>query len=713
MTGIEPFVDPLAGGLVGVVLDVARKVGGGLTQVVGDRRQAAAALKRYADKYKTRYGTMKLLGMSKSVNLETVYTRVKFLDELSIRQFAPSIDVMEQAYREGQKRRFQNQQCSTLDGSTVANKNQYLMVLGGPGAGKSTYLRRVGLEALKGEQGSFQHSCIPVMLELKQFNSDEVNLTQAIARELENFGFPESKEFAKKLLEQGKLLVLLDGLDEVPKVHLNNVINTIQNFVTRYDRNRYIASCRVAAHRSTWNRFHDIELSDFNDAQIQQFIQNWFSSDLDRHTKTAERCWKILNDRSNISAKELAQSPLLLTFLCLVYNRTQNFPSNRATLYGKALDILLEEWASEKRIIPGEIYQGLNIDLEKILLSEVAYNGFINDQLFFTQQELVDQIKMFLSDTVDKPKYLDGKAVLDAIVIQQGILVERAEDVYSFSHLTLQEYLTAKYISQDSDLVKETVEKNLFDRRWQEVFLLIAGSMRNADKLLELINIKLQQHINSPKLNKLLIWANDIITDSIDEDISSVNKRAVAITLALTLLHIRFFSEESKDLPLNRQIFYLARREAYHLTGTLSSYLTIRFSNGKNFPGDDPKPAFDRSYNHNLDLELAYEFEQANILKNVNFSTLINSLKVFQGEAPDEEKPLEVRNSFSMKIHSLWVSTLRLQQEWLALSDEEAEALANYLYVNALIMQCKKTAVRVSERVWQAIEKTMLVVEEA
>ena len=41
---------------------------------------------------------------------------------------------------------------------------QYLMLLGGPGVGKSTFLRKVGLEALKGENRNFEHECIPVFL---------------------------------------------------------------------------------------------------------------------------------------------------------------------------------------------------------------------------------------------------------------------------------------------------------------------------------------------------------------------------------------------------------------------------------------------------------------------------------------------------------------------------------------------------------------------
>ncbi len=198
--------------------------------------------------------------MRKGVSLESVYTPVRFLDELSIRQFE-SIKTLEEVYRDGQKRRFQTNKCKSQDGITVANENQYLFVLGNPGAGKSTFLRRMGLEALKDEEKRFKHNCIPVMLELKQFNSDPVDLIGAIAEEFKHFGFPPSREFAIKALEQGKLLVLLDGLDEVPKDFTNAVMDAIDDLVTHYENNRFIASCRIAAYRS--NLKHDFQVIQF------------------------------------------------------------------------------------------------------------------------------------------------------------------------------------------------------------------------------------------------------------------------------------------------------------------------------------------------------------------------------------------------------------------------------------------------------------------
>lgn len=538
-----------------IIFNIAKKISSD-KKVIANEQQAAEAAKKYADKYRSRYGSLKLLGMSQGVSLESVYTPVRFQDRLSIRQFE-SIQGLEEIYRDSQKRRFQFGECRIQDGITVANNSQYLMVLGHPGAGKSTFLRRIGLEAFKGEKGRFQHNCIPVLLELKQFNTEKVDLVSAIVEEFKHFGFLLPKEFAINALEEGKLLVLLDGLDEVSNEFTNSVMDAIDNLVTRYEKNSFIASCRIAAYHSNFQHdFQVVELVDFDDDQIKQFIDNWFSSELDIQKKTAEKCWSTLNQENNKAAKELAQTPLLLTFLCFVYSRKLNFPPNRSRLYNKALDILLEEWAVEKRIQQEEIYVGLHTDLEKLMLAKIAYQGFIKDKLFFSRQQLVESIRDFLADTVDNPKTLDVQKILNSIVAQQGILVERAEDIYSFSHLTLQEYLTAQYISQKDSRIQELITKYLSERRWREVFLLVAGLKDDAGELLMLMETATQQYINTQKLQNLLNWV-ERITDTSSGDFQPVGKRALALANAYAYAYADVDAEAKANANAFAYVFYV------------------------------------------------------------------------------------------------------------------------------------------------------------
>ncbi|MDJ0660054.1 MAG: NACHT domain-containing protein [Crocosphaera sp.] len=496
VTGLEPIIiDAAAKGMTGVVIKTAWDQGGnvlsrfskGLNE--NTRQLIYNASQQYIKNYSNRNGILKVLGMREPVNLDDIYTMVRFLPKDEVIRFA-DLSNLEENYRSSNKRKYRIEEGETKSGITVANEQQYLMVIGEPGAGKSTFLRKIGLEALKGKKllkESYKHSCIPVFIELKKFAEEDINIKSMIINEFDICKLPQAEKSVEKLLENGKLLILLDGLDEVPTKNMDRVINKIQDFVDKHDKNRFIISCRTAAYNNWFCRFTDVLMAEFNDQQIEQFINNWFKTQLDTETNTAENCWNLLQQEEYKGAKELAQTPLLLTFLCLTYDKTQSFPNNRSVLYRKALNILLEEWAAEKRIKRDPIYEGLHTELEEILLSDIAYHNFQEDKLFFYEQDIIEQIKTFLSGNLNAPQHLNGKAVLNAIEVQQGILVERATDVYSFSHLTLQEYLTAQYIV-DHNLISEFVSNHVTDPRWKEVFILVAGLMRGgADQLLLLM----------------------------------------------------------------------------------------------------------------------------------------------------------------------------------------------------------------------------------
>jgi hypothetical protein len=534
----------------------------------------------------------------------------------------------------------------------------------------------MGLEALKVKKGGFKHSCIPVFIELKRFTSSEINIEKFIIEEFRICNFPDPEKFTAKALEQGKLLILLDGLDEVPSQNLNETINQIQNFVDKYDQNRFIASCRTAAYRGNFRRFSDVAMADFDDEQIQQFINNWFQKEEDKQAKTDDKCWELLQKPENQAAKELAHTPLLLTFLCLVYDRSQNFPNNRSVLYKNALRILLEEWAAEKRILRDEIYQGLHTELEEVLLSKIAYTGFASNRLFFSQSEIVDQIKTFLAGNLNAPQHLNGEAVLNAIAIQQGILVERARDVFSFSHLTLQEYLTAQYI-YDNRLVEKLVTEHLPDQRWKEVFLLVAGVMRGgADDLLLLMEKEVQKYINTPKLQALLNWAEEVTVGS-QGDYKPVGKRAVAIAYAYAYPYAL----------ANANALALANAYAY-------------------------ANALANAYALALAIDKIGEIEKLQIFnQKLNFTVLLPQLEALKAKIPDDQQPEKVRQAFAEQWRETLLNGFNLTPEMVNLSEEEINDLDKYLYANYLIIQCKEAALSVSKQIWETIETRMLLVK--
>ena len=695
MTGFEALA---AVALSGVALPIFESLWGTGGKVLGmfgktldekTKQLIFNASGEYVRNFAKRHGTLKVLGMTQPVDLEDVYTAVQFLDEQGVRIYE-SMQALEEGFREAKSRSFQDKDCQKQVGIKVANETQYLMVLGQPGAGKSTFLKKMGQEALKGKKGEFQHKCIPVFIELKEFTTDDIDIKKAISKDFDICGFPDADKFLDKALEQGKLLILLDGLDEVPTNNQDKVIGQIQNFVDQHDQNRFICSCRTAVYRHNFRRFNDVVMADFDDNQIQSFIYNWFQSDLDYNAGTAERCWELLQKDENKAAKELAQTPLLLTFLCLVYNRSQDLPKNRAVLYKDALNILLKEWAAEKRVRQDVLYQDFSIELEQIMLSEIAYTGFEADRLFFSGREVVEQIKTFLARNLNAPRHLDGEKILDTIAKQQGVLVERATDVYSFSHLTLQEYLTAQYIA-DNNEIEQLVNEHFTDKRWHEVFMLVAGLVRSrngADDLLLLMEKAVQKYINTPKLEGLLLWADEVTAGS-DSNYKGVGKRAVAITNAIAIDNANTNANDiSYDIAIAIAI----------ANATPNTYaIAIAIANANS--------------NANYIANAYYiAIEKSKVFKDVKWTELINQFKALETQIPSDNEPKEVHRRFRNHFIQTWCNALHFAPELVNLSEEEAKALGNFLYANRLLLECKEAAVWVSAKTWESIESRMLLV---
>ena len=631
----------------------------------------------YISNYADRHGLLKVLGMMQPVWIEDIYTHVQFLDGDSVRQYS-SLDNLEKAFRDSYKetkqRRFQPAKSKQQDGLEVANKCQYLMVLGQPGAGKSTFLRRIGLEALKRENSGYKHGCVPVFLELKRLNIEGIDIERAITREFATCGFPDPERSTKRLLEDGKLMVLLDGLDEVPNQQMDRVVTQIHDFCNLYKHNRFITSCRTAAYRSRFLQFTDVVMADFNDEQIKQFIANWFSSQNDKEVGTAQKCWDLLQHPEYTATRELAQTPLLLTFLCLVFDDSQTFPKQRAYLYKDALDVLLKKWAAEKRIQRDPIYQDLTLPLEEMLLSEIAYTEFLEDRLFFPKQEVVDKICAVLVGNLNAPKHLDGAAVLEAIQIQQGIFVERASNILSFSHLTLQEYLTAQYIVVDAKRITQLVTTHLVDQRYREVFLLVAGSMRGgADDLLLQMEAESQKYTRNSRLQDLLIWIDQAIVD-LEGAFKPAAKRAIILFNKID----KPLTKASLLYPINRQLELNSMDGAYHLDQPLLDGL------------DD----IEQQYPDVEELEHRY----SSSLTSSYISNLADSVA----------RILLRQSGYGFNV---FPEFYKREPIYLACwSDLDWRILADYLYANELMMKCKESAVQVSPRVWQGIEERILTV---
>ncbi|MEM6450309.1 MAG: NACHT domain-containing protein [Cyanobacteria bacterium P01_D01_bin.105] len=735
------------------------KQGKGAYDDVQHKQQVLEASQNYIRHYLKRHCEVKIMpGLTKApLDLNSIYTDVKLLDDDSVRLFA-GVQELEEGFRAKGVRGFGPHDAERVRGLKVANREQFLMVLGGPGIGKSTFLRKIGLEALK-KDGSIQRECIPVFLELKKFREETVDIQQEIVKELDICKFPSTEALVESALEQGKLLVLFDGLDEVPVSNLNAVIERIEDFVDKHNKNSFVASCRIAAYRSSFRRFRDVTIAEFDDEQIEQFIYRWFNAQEDEELEIAQKYWELLTQKKHEATKELAQTPLLLTFLCLLYDRKQMLPSKRSTLYGRALDIILDEWSAQKRIERNPIHERLNPELEKILLAEIAYDSFIQDQLFFTKESITDKIADFLTDTVENPKYLNADTVLREIEVQQGILVERATDAYSFSHLTLQEYLSALHIVENR-LEPSLVENYLPNESWREVCLLTSGLMGNrALDLLMAMEKQAKAYIEPyRKVISLVRWAgNNKVKPSDFEQRAGMLAIAVASASTSEKAINQTYAKEIK-LDIYRSVdsarafdrvtaMERAISSAISITTTVSVASAISSANtttnacakALEFDSTVYTP---RSVVRDIDQAIARAHSSADAFNSSNEfkvdatnSTIKGSiiakaisrltikhhflnawsmrkialkLEKARGCIPQLEAKKEEWRNWSRELQTIWLKEIGLEPVYL--TPEEATALQCYLYTTELLIRCEESAIRVSRNEWEKIKQRLLMV---
>jgi predicted NACHT family NTPase len=300
-----------------------------------------------------------------------------------------------------------------FDTDTAVKTFNKIVIVGAPGSGKTTLLKHVALTCCKENLKTHTKSNVPIFITLRQFLESGKPLREYINDVFEQYQFPKAGEFIEEDLEEGRCHLLFDGFDELATVKRQQIVTAeIEDFVRTYHKNRFIVTSRIAGYHGELKGFETLEVLEFDDQQIEQFITNWFGE------VDAENA-KIMNKtiKNNEKIHTIAHNPLMVSITALVHEEEQNVPQRKVELYECCVEVLLERWDVVRKI-----KNRYDEKAKEKILRKLALKAHISKKRSFTREELLKTFRRYLPGV--KIKKNEAENVLDEIVQRNVLLKE-------------------------------------------------------------------------------------------------------------------------------------------------------------------------------------------------------------------------------------------------------------------------------------------------
>lgn len=346
------------------------------------------------------------------------------------------------------------------------------VLVGGPGAGKSTYVKNLVYTELNSSR-----DYIPLFIRLKEYDNFNT-IEEFLIFKAERSEIPDAKEFIINILRKNIGLCVLDGLDEVSPQNRNKVYKDINYFYRKFFEksysNKLIVTCRKEAYREIPLSIQNIkEVRPLSNLKIKEFAKKW---PLDYPTsKNADKFWVDLASTPKIL--ELARSPLLLVGGLMQYTESNmGIPENRVDYLNRIADWLTVEWARAQGHPPDKYKNVYSKLLVKIAL-------FIHKS-GKTEADTNDIIKL-IEKWLPNYGYESNQAnqVLESLYTKTGILVRDTPGKVVFSQFSIQEYFTSRDIIQVYGI--EEFVKLSPDTWWRESKLLAVAQQNEPKNVLD------------------------------------------------------------------------------------------------------------------------------------------------------------------------------------------------------------------------------------
>lgn len=395
------------------------------------------------------------------------------------------------------------------DAVNAIGEARRVLLMGGPGAGKTTFLRWLAYHvATQCHQEGPWHRVVPFYLSLRRFAGatlprEPEELLEVAAPMLKG---EKPDNWVTRLFSKGRAILLVDGLDELVADERENAKRWVKMLVRAYPEARYIVSTRPSAVDESW--FVDdgdslglvrFDLLGLSSGGLQRVIERWYAAALKRETDAREQAWltecsatlwERLSTRPNL--RSLVSSPLLAGLICALYRQYEQYlPRTRRELLDQALELLLERWKlmESGETKPNEAVEddlSLNKAQKRVLLERIAASMVRGSELTVSRDDAVNRLRRAMEGL--RPQDEKPEAVLQYLLVRTGLIREVRGDQtleIEFLHRTFRDYLAANEMVKAGEL--GVLANHAEEDPWYEVVFMAAAQARERE-VAELLN---------------------------------------------------------------------------------------------------------------------------------------------------------------------------------------------------------------------------------
>jgi len=433
----------------------------------------------YADYVAARVGVFPLFATNKSASVEATYIRVNISTDIERDRYRNRIQVEEglRRHKLGADSDDRRQRTGMNPVESISSNSGGFALVGLPGSGKTTIFRSIAVTAARGQRIRGRKR-VPIYLAARDLAFGRQGVLEASIALFTELGINEAGRVIELLFKSGNCIVLLDGLDETDSAHQTALLKEILEIKAKHNSCVFCVSARPTSLSVGLADFIKWETLPLSLTERLSFVKKWFSLvDPVKGRLLLERC------QNRPEMLDLGSSPLLLSIVCALFYNDLDIPSEPDELYDRALHGLLGGWDAFRSIARQTILADVPVKKRLAIVSWLAAGLFEAGNLAFTPSDVRATSSLQQVTAVLRSRSIDADDLLPALYNDFGLLVERAPNLYSFSHLTIHEYLVAKHIADNRQEIR-LLDSHRSDPKWAEIVRLTAKILPNADEFM-------------------------------------------------------------------------------------------------------------------------------------------------------------------------------------------------------------------------------------